>query len=134
MHIYWLVHNLINYVLLNSFCSISFSRLLLILKCVFFQQLSKNSGPSLLTLFVDLLKSLLHKGKDTELRSQQELKKGQIESDLFMDEASLIATETKNNMVRFIFGTVFKCYPNCHSVDWSWVGGFYRILEGKQYL
>ncbi|XP_066475924.1 nucleolar pre-ribosomal-associated protein 1 [Tiliqua scincoides] len=74
-----------------------------------FSSLSKNSGPSLLTLFMDLLKSLLHKGDDIELRSQQELKNDQTESDPFMDEESLVAAETANNMImENLFPLIFK--------------------------
>ncbi|XP_065597859.1 nucleolar pre-ribosomal-associated protein 1 [Cyrtonyx montezumae] len=70
--------------------------------------LSKTSGPRLVDLFVDLLNSLLCRGNQIELDNRQKQEKHQTESDLFMDEESLITEESLNdktleNMLMFIF-------------------------------
>uniref|UniRef100_A0A670I5I8 URB1 ribosome biosis homolog n=1 Tax=Podarcis muralis TaxID=64176 RepID=A0A670I5I8_PODMU len=54
-----------------------------------FNSFGKNVGLSLLTLFVDLLKSLLHRGDAIELCGQQKEKNTQTESDLFVDPSPL---------------------------------------------
>ncbi|XP_062982759.1 nucleolar pre-ribosomal-associated protein 1 [Elgaria multicarinata webbii] len=64
-----------------------------------FSHLGKNSGVSLLALFVDLLKSLLHKSGDIELCSQQEQKNAQTESDLFVDVETGTAAEAGNDKI-----------------------------------
>lgn len=66
---------------------------------LFPQQFSKNSGPCLLTMFVDLLKNLLLKGDNIELCSHQEWKNAQIESDLLMDIEALTAVEAVTDKV-----------------------------------
>ncbi|XP_053164399.1 nucleolar pre-ribosomal-associated protein 1 isoform X2 [Hemicordylus capensis] len=73
-----------------------------------FSSFSKNSGASLLTLFMDLLKGLLQKGDDVELYSRQERKKAETEPDLFMDMESLTA-ETEHDMImESLLPLVFK--------------------------
>nr|XP_056714188.1 nucleolar pre-ribosomal-associated protein 1 [Euleptes europaea] len=79
-----------------------------------FSSFSSNSGLSLLTVFVDLLKNILLKSNDIELCSQQE--KAQTKSDLFMDEESLTAAETSNEKILdILLPLVFK-----HSTLESW--------------
>ncbi|OXB68655.1 hypothetical protein ASZ78_014302 [Callipepla squamata] len=73
-----------------------------------FGTLSKTSGPCLVDLFVDLLNSLLCRGNQIESDNRQKQGKHQTESDLFMDEESLITEESLNdktleNMLMFIF-------------------------------
>ncbi|XP_061483804.1 nucleolar pre-ribosomal-associated protein 1 isoform X3 [Rhineura floridana] len=75
----------------------------------FSSQFGTNLSLSLLTLFVDLLKSLLHKGDALELCSQQEQKNAQSESDLFVDAESLMAAETGNDKIlEELLSLVFK--------------------------
>ncbi|XP_054669429.1 nucleolar pre-ribosomal-associated protein 1 isoform X4 [Grus americana] len=62
-----------------------------------FGSLSKASGPALVDLYVDLLSSLLCRGNQIELDNQQKREKHQTESDLFMDEESLIMEESSND-------------------------------------
>ncbi|CAI5772653.1 pre-ribosomal-associated 1 [Podarcis lilfordi] len=64
-----------------------------------FNSFGKNLGLSLLTLFVDLLKSLLHRGDAIELCGQQKEKNTQTESDLFVDAECLMAAETGNDKI-----------------------------------
>lgn len=65
-----------------------------------FSQLSKTEGPCLVDLFVDLLNSLLCRGNQIELDNRQKQEKHQTESDLFMDEESLITEESLNDKVQ----------------------------------
>lgn len=65
-----------------------------------FSQLSKTAGPRLVDLFVDLLNSLLCRGDQIELDNRQKQEKHQTESDLFMDEESLITEESLNDKVQ----------------------------------
>lgn len=60
--------------------------------------MGKNCGLSLVTLYMDLLKSLLRKGDDTELRGQPEQKNTQIEPELFM-EAEILIQDSENEKV-----------------------------------
>ncbi|OXB79759.1 UNVERIFIED_CONTAM: hypothetical protein H355_013744 [Colinus virginianus] len=62
--------------------------------------LSKTSGPRLVDLFVDLLNSLLCWGNQIESDNRQKQGKHQAESDLFMDEESLITEESLNDKCR----------------------------------
>ncbi|XP_069727208.1 nucleolar pre-ribosomal-associated protein 1 [Phaenicophaeus curvirostris] len=62
-----------------------------------FGSLSKTSGPQLVELYVDLLSSLLCRGNQIELDYQQKREEHQNQSDLFMDEESLITEESSNN-------------------------------------
>ncbi|NXW05576.1 NPA1P protein, partial [Fregetta grallaria] len=62
-----------------------------------FGSLSKTSGPHLVDLYVDLLSSLLCRGNQIELDNQQKREEHQTESDLFMDEESLITEESSND-------------------------------------
>ncbi|XP_009955891.1 PREDICTED: nucleolar pre-ribosomal-associated protein 1 [Leptosomus discolor] len=62
-----------------------------------FGSLSKTFGPHLVDLYVDLLSSLLCRGNQIELDNQQKRDKHQTESDLFMDEETLITEETSND-------------------------------------
>lgn len=64
-----------------------------------FSQLSKTFGPHLVDLYVDLLNSLLCRGNQVELDNQQKREDHQTESDLFMDEQSLITEESSNDKV-----------------------------------
>nr|XP_060626413.1 nucleolar pre-ribosomal-associated protein 1 isoform X1 [Anolis sagrei ordinatus] len=74
-----------------------------------FSSFDKKSGLSLLTLFVDLLKKLLHKGDETESCNQQEQKPTQTESDLFVDADFLMPAETGNNKIlEELLSVVFK--------------------------
>ncbi|XP_009870096.1 PREDICTED: nucleolar pre-ribosomal-associated protein 1 [Apaloderma vittatum] len=58
-----------------------------------FGTLSKTFGPHLIDLCVDLLRTLMCRGNQIELDNQQKREEHQAESDLFMDEESLIAEE-----------------------------------------
>ncbi|NWS71444.1 NPA1P protein, partial [Crotophaga sulcirostris] len=74
-----------------------------------FGSLSKIFGPQLVDLYVDLLSSLLCRGNQIELDYQQKREEHQTQSDLFMDEESLITEESSNDktledMVMLIFG------------------------------
>ncbi|NXE18412.1 NPA1P protein, partial [Ardeotis kori] len=62
-----------------------------------FGSLSKTSGPPLVDLYMDLLNSLLCRGNQIELDNQQKREERQTESDLFMDEESLITEESSND-------------------------------------
>ncbi|XP_068281432.1 nucleolar pre-ribosomal-associated protein 1 [Nyctibius grandis] len=62
-----------------------------------FGSLSKTVGPHLVDLYVDLLSSLLCRGNQIELDNQQKREEHQTESDLFMDEESLITEESSND-------------------------------------
>ncbi|XP_061857913.1 nucleolar pre-ribosomal-associated protein 1 isoform X2 [Colius striatus] len=62
-----------------------------------FGSLSKTSGPHLVDLCVDLLSTLLCRGNQIELDNQQKREEHQTESDLFMDEESLITEESSND-------------------------------------
>ncbi|NXX80858.1 NPA1P protein, partial [Urocolius indicus] len=62
-----------------------------------FGSLSKSCGPHLVDLYVDLLSTLLCRGNQIELDNQQKREEHQMESDLFMDEESLITEESSNN-------------------------------------
>ncbi|NXG73591.1 NPA1P protein, partial [Baryphthengus martii] len=62
-----------------------------------FGDLSKTSGLHLVDLYVDLLSSLLCRGNQIELDNQQKREERQTESDLFMDEESLITEESSND-------------------------------------
>ncbi|NWH61609.1 NPA1P protein, partial [Geococcyx californianus] len=62
-----------------------------------FGSLSKTFGPQLIDLCVDLLSSLLCRGNRIELDYQQKREDHQIQSDLFMDEESLITEESSND-------------------------------------
>ncbi|KAM9390262.1 nucleolar pre-ribosomal-associated protein 1 [Phaethornis superciliosus] len=62
-----------------------------------FGSLSKTSGPHLVDLYMDLLRSFLCRGNQIELDNQQKREDRQTESDLFMDEETLIAEETSND-------------------------------------
>lgn len=56
-------------------------------------------GPQLLGLFVDLLSLLLCRGSQMKLEQQQRQEQQQPESDLFMDEQSLMAEVSSNDKV-----------------------------------
>ncbi|KAF7251021.1 Nucleolar pre-ribosomal-associated protein 1 [Varanus komodoensis] len=74
-----------------------------------FSNFGKNPGISLLTLFVDLLKSLLHKGGDRELCSVQVHENTQAGSDLFVNEESETAGKSGNDeILEELFSLVFK--------------------------
>ncbi|KAJ7320521.1 hypothetical protein JRQ81_020032 [Phrynocephalus forsythii] len=62
-----------------------------------FSSFAKNSGLSLITLFVDLLKSLLRKGDGGESCDQLGQECAESESDLFVDAASLRAAGAGND-------------------------------------
>uniref|UniRef100_A0A8D0F9V4 URB1 ribosome biogenesis homolog n=1 Tax=Strix occidentalis caurina TaxID=311401 RepID=A0A8D0F9V4_STROC len=62
-----------------------------------FGSLGKTFGPHLVDLYVDLLSSLLCRGNQIELNNQQKREEHQSESDLFMDEESLITEESSND-------------------------------------
>ncbi|NWR70263.1 NPA1P protein, partial [Centropus unirufus] len=62
-----------------------------------FSSLSKTSGPQLVDLYMDLLSSLLCRGNQIELDYQQKREEHQTQSDLFMDEESLITEESSND-------------------------------------
>ncbi|NWX51116.1 NPA1P protein, partial [Steatornis caripensis] len=62
-----------------------------------FGTLSKTCGPHLIDLFVDMLSCLLCRGNQIELDNQQKRQERQTESDLFMDEESLITEESSND-------------------------------------
>ncbi|KFP86629.1 Nucleolar pre-ribosomal-associated protein 1, partial [Acanthisitta chloris] len=62
-----------------------------------FSSLSKTFGPQLIDLYVDLLSSLLCRGNQIELDQQQKREEHQADSDLFMDEESLVAEESSND-------------------------------------
>uniref|UniRef100_A0A8C9F4W2 URB1 ribosome biogenesis homolog n=1 Tax=Pavo cristatus TaxID=9049 RepID=A0A8C9F4W2_PAVCR len=80
-----------------------------------FSQLSKTEGPRLVDLFVDLLNSLLCRENQIEVDNRQKQEKHQTESDLFMDEESLIAEESLNDKtLEDMFMLVFK-HPTLES-------------------
>ncbi|XP_030921106.1 nucleolar pre-ribosomal-associated protein 1 [Geospiza fortis] len=56
-----------------------------------FSSVGKTLGPQLIDLFVDILSTLLCRGNQIKLDQQQKQEEHQAESDLFMDEESLIA-------------------------------------------
>ncbi|NXS64029.1 NPA1P protein, partial [Brachypteracias leptosomus] len=62
-----------------------------------FGSFSKTFGPHLVDLYADLLSSLLCRGNQIELDNQQKREKHQAESNLFMDEESLITEESSND-------------------------------------
>ncbi|NXN37943.1 NPA1P protein, partial [Rhinoptilus africanus] len=62
-----------------------------------FGSLSRTSGPHLVDLYMDLLSSLLCRGNQIELDNQQKREEHQTESDLFMDEESLVTDESSND-------------------------------------
>ncbi|NXT29358.1 NPA1P protein, partial [Syrrhaptes paradoxus] len=62
-----------------------------------FGSLSKTSGSHLVDLYVDLLSSLLCRGNQIELDNHQKKEEHRTESDLFMDEESLITEESSND-------------------------------------
>ncbi|XP_063202755.1 LOW QUALITY PROTEIN: nucleolar pre-ribosomal-associated protein 1 [Chroicocephalus ridibundus] len=62
-----------------------------------FGSLGRTFGPHLVDLYMDLLSSLLCRGNQIELDSQQKREEHQTESDLFMDEESLITEESSND-------------------------------------
>ncbi|NXW42813.1 NPA1P protein, partial [Nyctiprogne leucopyga] len=62
-----------------------------------FGSLSKTFGPHLVDLYVDLLRIMLCRGNQIELNNQQKREKHQTESDLFMDEETLITEESSND-------------------------------------
>ncbi|NXP07539.1 NPA1P protein, partial [Thinocorus orbignyianus] len=62
-----------------------------------FGSLNRTSGPHLVDLYMDLLKSLLCRGNQIELDNQQKREERQTESDLFMDEESLVTEESSND-------------------------------------
>ncbi|KFW89278.1 Nucleolar pre-ribosomal-associated protein 1, partial [Phalacrocorax carbo] len=62
-----------------------------------FGSLNKSFGPCLVDLYVDLLSCLLCRGNQIELDNQQKREEHQTESDLFMDEESLITEESSND-------------------------------------
>ncbi|XP_029140605.1 nucleolar pre-ribosomal-associated protein 1 [Protobothrops mucrosquamatus] len=73
-----------------------------------FGSLGKNCGLSLVTLYMDLLKSLLRKGDDTELRGQPEQKNTQIEPELFMEAEILIQDSENEKIMEEMLSLVFK--------------------------
>nr|XP_008105811.1 PREDICTED: nucleolar pre-ribosomal-associated protein 1 isoform X1 [Anolis carolinensis] len=73
-----------------------------------FSIFDKKTGISLLTLFVDLLKKLLHRGDETDLCNQQEQKHAQTESDLFVDADFLMTAETENKILQELLSVIFK--------------------------
>ncbi|ETE73475.1 Nucleolar pre-ribosomal-associated protein 1, partial [Ophiophagus hannah] len=73
-----------------------------------FSSLGKNSGLSLVTVYMDLLKSLLHKGDDTELGDQPEQKNTQIEPELFMEAEILIQDSENDKIMEEMLSLVFK--------------------------
>uniref|UniRef100_A0A670XZ88 URB1 ribosome biosis homolog n=1 Tax=Pseudonaja textilis TaxID=8673 RepID=A0A670XZ88_PSETE len=96
------LNSIIRYIFLNA---PFFSSLITCLS--FFQQLDKNSGLSLVTVYMDLLKSLLHKG-DTELGDQPEQKNTQIEPELFMEADILIQDSENDKIMEEMLSLVFK--------------------------
>ncbi|XP_050188089.1 nucleolar pre-ribosomal-associated protein 1 [Myiozetetes cayanensis] len=62
-----------------------------------FSSLGKTFGPQLVDLYVDLLNNLLCRGNQIELDHQQKREEHQTESDLFVDEESLITEESSND-------------------------------------
>ncbi|NXX39942.1 NPA1P protein, partial [Tricholaema leucomelas] len=62
-----------------------------------FGNISKAVGPHVVDLYVDLLSSLLCRGNQIELDNQQKREQHQTESDLFMDEESLITEESSSD-------------------------------------
>ncbi|XP_068038864.1 nucleolar pre-ribosomal-associated protein 1 isoform X1 [Anomalospiza imberbis] len=61
-----------------------------------FSSVGKTLGPQLIDLYVDILSILLCRGNQIKLDHQQKQEKHQAESDLFMDEESLM-TEVSSN-------------------------------------
>ncbi|NXA14825.1 NPA1P protein, partial [Sapayoa aenigma] len=64
-----------------------------------FSSISKTFGPQLIELYVDLLSSLLCQGKQMELDRQQKQEEHEAESDLFVDEESLVTEESSNDKI-----------------------------------
>ncbi|XP_068883251.1 nucleolar pre-ribosomal-associated protein 1 isoform X1 [Aphelocoma coerulescens] len=62
-----------------------------------FSSLGKALGPQLVDLYVDMLSSLLCRGNQIRLDHQQKREEHQAESDLFMDEESLMTEESSND-------------------------------------
>ncbi|KFO54919.1 Nucleolar pre-ribosomal-associated protein 1, partial [Corvus brachyrhynchos] len=62
-----------------------------------FGSLGKALGPQLVDLYVDMLSSLLCRGNQIRLDHQQKREEHQAESDLFMDEESLMTEESSND-------------------------------------
>ncbi|XP_070606470.1 nucleolar pre-ribosomal-associated protein 1 [Erythrolamprus reginae] len=90
--------------------SLALKHVLLYLKTTVenFGCLSKNSGLSLVTVYMDLLKSLLRKGDDAELRGQPEQKNTQIEPELFMEAEILIQDAENDKIMEEMLSLVFK--------------------------
>ncbi|XP_070799661.1 nucleolar pre-ribosomal-associated protein 1 [Pituophis catenifer annectens] len=90
--------------------SLALKHVLLYLKTTVenFGSLGKNSGLSLVTVYMDLLKSLLRKGDDTELRGQPEQKNTQIEPELFMEAEILIQDSENDKIMEEMLSLVFK--------------------------
>uniref|UniRef100_A0A8C3PRY3 URB1 ribosome biogenesis homolog n=1 Tax=Calidris pygmaea TaxID=425635 RepID=A0A8C3PRY3_9CHAR len=62
-----------------------------------FGSLGRTFGPRLVDLYMGLLSSCLCRGNQIELDNQQKREERQTESDLFMDEESLITEESSND-------------------------------------
>uniref|UniRef100_A0A8D0H9D5 URB1 ribosome biosis homolog n=1 Tax=Sphenodon punctatus TaxID=8508 RepID=A0A8D0H9D5_SPHPU len=74
-----------------------------------FSSFSKSSGLGLLTLFMDLLSSLLTQGGRVESGHQQKQEEAHVKSDLFMDVESVTAAETTNDKVlEEVLALIFK--------------------------
>ncbi|XP_007424576.1 nucleolar pre-ribosomal-associated protein 1 [Python bivittatus] len=73
-----------------------------------FGSFDKNSGLSLLTVYMDLLKTLLHRGDNIELHSWHEQKSTQTESDLFMEAEILIQDPENDKIMEEMLSLVFK--------------------------
>ncbi|XP_063161512.1 nucleolar pre-ribosomal-associated protein 1 [Candoia aspera] len=73
-----------------------------------FGSFGKNSGLSLLTVYMDLLKSLLHRGDDIELHSLHEQKTTLIESDLFMEAEILMQDPENDKIMEEMLSLVFR--------------------------
>uniref|UniRef100_A0A8D2MPG9 URB1 ribosome biogenesis 1 homolog n=1 Tax=Zonotrichia albicollis TaxID=44394 RepID=A0A8D2MPG9_ZONAL len=62
-----------------------------------FSSVGKTLGPQLIDLYVDILSLLLCRGSQVKLEQQQQQEEHQAESDLFMDEESLMAEGSSND-------------------------------------
>ncbi|NXB00486.1 NPA1P protein, partial [Cnemophilus loriae] len=62
-----------------------------------FSSLGKTLGPQLVDLYVDVLSICLCRGNQIKLDCQQKREEHQAESDLFMDEESLMTEESSND-------------------------------------
>ncbi|XP_058679879.1 nucleolar pre-ribosomal-associated protein 1 [Ammospiza caudacuta] len=80
-----------------------------------FSSVGKTLGPQLIDLFVDILSLLLCRGSQVKLEQQQKQEEHQAESDLFMDEESLMAEGSSNDQTLEDLLTLIFRHPTLES-------------------